>query len=759
MALTPGLVPNLRLDQNQDLAAPDEGMDVIVEMADESTDLPEMDVDGNILRIEHPDGSISISLDGKPLGAGANKGKDTSWYANLAEDLEEQELSRISAELLRGIDSDLESRKEWIEDRAIGLRLLGLKIEVPGLQGAADGAPIEGMSKVRHPLLLEAVLRHQANARSELLPVDGPAKVRDDSNYSQPDSDWLADAFEKDLNHYLTVTAKEYYPDTDKMLFMQGFGGSGFKKVYFCPLRNRPVSESVDADDLIVNNEATDLDNARRITHRIFMRPSVVKRMQLIGVYRDVVLSQVTPKNADPVQLESSAIEGVTINSNYAEDRDREIYECYCELNIKGHEHMMDGAPTGLEVPYRVTIDVSSKQILSIVRNYKEDDQLFPTAKKCFVHYVYIPGLGFYGIGLLQILGNATNAVTAGWRELLDAGMYANFPGFLYAKAGGRQNSNIFRVPPGGGAQIDTGNMPINQAVMPLPYKEPSGALMSLIENIGQYAQRLGGTADVPVGEGRQDAPVGTTVALIEQATKILSSVHKRMHAAQAEELQMIAEVFREHPESFWQRNLKPAAEWDEAIFLKALDDIDLIPQSDPNTASHMQRMMKVSALVQMAQQAPQLYDLMAVNREALRALGWENADQFLSMQPPQPDPMAQAKQSDAQAKMIQAQAKMLEAQTKSGGTPAPVDQAKMVDAQVKMAEVQQQAQDSQLDAINRKRDRESRERLAAIKLAEEIASDPQSLNIINQLINPGMLQRLEGNEPPFNGTPNAPIQ
>ena len=311
-----------------------------------------------------------------------------------------------------------------IRDR--GLRLLGLKIEIPGQQGTADGAPVEGMSRIRHPLLLESVLRFQANARAELLPTDGPVKVRVDSNQDSPQVDQQADYLEKDFNHYLTVTAKEYYPDTDKMLFMLGFGGSSFKKVYYCPLRNRPVSETVDADDLIVNNEATDISNARRVTHRISMRPSVVKRMQIIGAYRDVELGEPKQKNLDAVQLEKAAIQGTQSDVMVAEDRDREIYECYCELDVSGYEHKIDGEITGLEVPYRVTIDASSKKILNIVRNYSEDDAELPEAISHFVKYDFIPGLKFYGMGLLHILGNTTNALTAVWRELLDAGMYAN---------------------------------------------------------------------------------------------------------------------------------------------------------------------------------------------------------------------------------------------------------------------------------------------------------------------------------------------
>ena len=287
-----------------------------------------------------------------------NKIVNTAWFGNLVHKIDDMELGRIANDLIRGIDDDLASRKDWIETRAQGMRLLGLKIEMPGLQGAADGAPVEGMSKVRHPLLLEAVLRFQANARGEMLPTDGPVKIRNDDNDATYQEDRIADALERDLNHYLTSTATEYYPDTDRMFLLLGFGGTAFKKVYFCPIRNRPVSESVDADDLIVNNSATDLANAKRQTHRIMMSPNVVKRMQIIGAYRDVELGTPVERQADAVQREKKDQEGVSIGVSNPEDRDREIYECYCELNLKGYEHRYKGKESGLEIPYRVTMKI-----------------------------------------------------------------------------------------------------------------------------------------------------------------------------------------------------------------------------------------------------------------------------------------------------------------------------------------------------------------------------------------------------------------
>ena len=753
MPLTPGLVPNIRQVPEADEQMPD-GEDIIIEMAGDDADVPDIDTKGNILKIEHGDGSVTVSLDGRPIGETEDK-KSGDWFDNLVDEIDGSELSRISGELLRGISDDIQSRHDWIEDRKIGLKLLGLKIEVPGLMGASDGAPVEGMSKVRHPLLLEAVLRFQANARSEMLPTDGPVKIRNDDNNAELHEDQTANALEMDLNHYLTAVATEYYPDTDRMLLMLGFGGTAFKKVYFCPLRNRPVSESIDADDLIVNNNATDLRNAKRITHRVLMRPSTVTRLQILGVYRDIDLATPNAPRMDNLQREEKEMQGLSAEATNPEDRDREIYECYCELDIKGFEHKHKGKASGLEIPYRVTIDLSSREILSIVRNYDEDSAELPEARANFVKYTYVPGIGFYDIGLLHILGNTTNAITAAWRELLDAGMYSNFPGFLMADTGARQNTNIFRVPPGGGALVKTGGLPISQAIMPLPYQPPSQALMALVSDMAQTGMRIGGTSEQQVGEGRADAPVGTTLAMIEQATKVMNAVHKRIHSAQAEEFKLIVNCFREHPESFWQRKCKSQTKWDEKTFIDAISNCELVPQADPNTASHGQRVMKIMALKQLQAGNPSLYDPIAIDTAALQAIGWSNPEQFFvpksaqAAPPPQLIQM-QAKMANekasADAKMMEAQARTMDAQSKAAETQAKIQQgglagkqessgnqqvdtevdrmmaqSKMMDAQTKRAELAIKHHDSQDEAQNRALDRQSREKTQVMELVRDI--------------------------------------
>lgn len=713
-----GLNPNIRMHDDEADAAIGP-MDVTVENDEtEGDDIPEVSQDGAILKIEHGDGSITLSLDGKPIQDADNeKRPPQGWFDNLVDEIDEDELNGIADDLIRGVEDDIESRSEWIEDRAQGIKLLGLKIEIPGLNGASDGAPIEGMSKVRHPLLQEAVLRFQANARSELLPTDGPVKIRDDANGSTTARDEIANALEKDMNHYLTSTAREYYPDTDRMLLMLGFGGTSFKKVYFCPLRNRPVSESVDADNLIVNSAATDLSNAKRVTHRVFMRPSTVKRLQIIGVYSDTDLSTPNEVSPDAAQDAKSSQQGITATSANPDDRDREIYEVYCELNIKGYEHKYKGKETGLEIPYRVTIDVSSRKVLSITRNFDQDTADLPEARTTFVKYTFVPGLGFYDIGLLHILGNTTNAITAAWRELLDAGMYANFPGFLISDVGSRQNTNIFRIPPGGSAQVKTGGQPINQAVMPLPYKEPSQALMALVENMSQTGMRVGGTSEAQVGEGRADAPVGTTLAMIEQATKIMNAVHKRMHSAQAEEFSLLLKCFRENPESFWQRNRKPTLQWNEELFLQALNDVELVPQADPNTSSHAQRVMKIMALKQLQAANPTMYDEEAVDKAALRAIGWSNPEQFLKpVEAKQPPPEflkgveeIKIAHQKADADTMRAQADMLRAQS-TGNAPQGMqaDPSKMMAEQNKMRQMEYSMQRDRINDENRDLDRQA---------------------------------------------------
>ena len=656
----------------------------------------EVDTDTGVVTRVLADGSVVVDLEPE------SEGGDTEHNSNLADVLSEMELGRIADEVLEGIAADDASRAEWLSTRAAGMDLLGLRVEKP----RTSSAPLEGMSVVRHPLLLEAVLLAQANARAELLPADGPVKTSVAVGQRTGEKDVLAEALQRDMNYYLTTRATEYYPDTDRLLLLTVFGGSGFKKGYHCPLRRRPVIESIDAKDLIVSNTATDLQNAARVTHEISMRPSVLKRMVKAGAYRKIDLAQPVSKTPSVVDSKEAQIHGVALETQRPEDEEYTIYECYCELDLDEHAPE-DFRGLGIPLPYRVVVEKDSRQILEIRRHWAEGD---PDClrKKVFVHYPYLRGFGFYGIGLLNILGNAASALTAAWREMLDAGMFANFPGFLIAKLATRQENNQLRVAPGSGVPVETNGRPIGEAVMGLPYKDITPGLLGLVDKITSAAQRVGGAAEIKVGEGRQEAPVGTTIALIEQATKIESAVHKNMFQAQSEEFQLLVDLFREDPESFWRGNKKPAAQWDRDIFEKAIDTYGITPRADPNTPSHIHRIMKAVALKQLQAGNPQQYNAREVDKRILRVIGWDDVDALFA--PPQPDTYPTADPN-----------KVLDAKVAAAG--------KMDDIKARVAIAAQRSDDAA-------KDRESEERLAVLDLAKTLAVHPGSQQLVDETIN-----------------------
>jgi hypothetical protein len=660
--------------------------------------LPDIDIDlsgdaspidqSTATKIETKDGGVVIYI-GKPRRAK----KDLKFDDNLAETLDDSVLGGIAEDLIERIGEDDLSRKEWLETRARGIELMGLKIEAMRSNGADGSAPLEGQSQVRATLLAEAVVRFGANAFSELCPSDGPVKVSEDTSASALELDDLADALEVDMNHYLTVVDKPWVPDTDAMLLRVGLDGCVFKKVYHDPILRRPISRAVYGEDLIVNNSANSVYDAGRITHRLFMRRSIIRRMMLVGAWRDVVLGDPGIPDKSAPTLQSEEIGGIRKNENTtrSEDQDHEFYETYCELDIPGFEHEDDGEPDGLPLPYKVTIHRESRQVLEIRRNWREDDEMM-LPKDYFVQFPFIRGFGFYAIGLSHLLGNLTNGITAAWREFVDAGMFANFPGLLVAKGAGRQNNNVFRIPPGGAAEIETGGLPIQQVAMGLPYKSPDAVFVGFIQTINQEGQRLGGTAEVMVGEGRQDAPVGTTLALIEQAIKPLMATHKRLCAAQSDELQLLIERFREDPEAFVRasKQSKPKQKanpqqpsrmnWDEEKFLQAINENLIVTRADPNTASHLQRMLRNAALYQMAKDDPLSFNVVKIRTTCIRGIGFADPAQFLNQNPnpPPPDPKAQADQLSAQADLIDAQAKAAQIQhdIQFGGTDAASDAA-----------------------------------------------------------------------------------
>src|SRR5580765_5062854 len=670
--------------------------------------------------IEQRDGSLIIRLDGKkasnkdPAGA---KVHDT----NLGEYIDDNELARICDELLNGIDADEQTRMDWLERRASGIKHLALKVESPRSPSADADTAVEGQATIRSPIMLDAVMRFQANARGELLPAGGPVKVANATPSKTPahqqqlqklqakdDSDTLADILEQSMNFYLTVGDKEYYPDTNRMFFMQGFGGCGFKKVFRCPIRRKPLIRACDAADIIVSDNEVSLQECSRVTHRIPMPQSTLRRMQLAGTYLDGDILSPSPPDPDSVERATKDVAGLSVYSARPEDYKHTIYECYCELDIAGFEHKEKGKITGLPLPYRVTIDKDSQTILEVRRNWKESDDRF-LKHMPIVKYPFVEGLGFYGIGLLNIMGNATAAITTAWRLALDSAAFSSWPGFLYSETVGRQDTMSFRVGLGSGVRINTGGQPIGQNVMALPYKDVTPGLVQVTTHIEEEARRGGGTPELMVGEGRQDVPVGTTLAMLDQAVKVLDSVHKGMHIAQAEEFSLLRDLFIEDPDSLICSKQSPARELARADLVRALEECNLTPQADPNTPSHTIRVMKAVALVQLVQLKPDEWDVPSVIRRVATMVGMGNVDDL--MKPPGQD---------------------------QGGGMDPKVMKDMAELQFKMRELAQKKDDSQMQALldvqdqkmdvlkeymkltNNREERASREKIESQQMAQE---------------------------------------
>ena len=654
----------------------------VVDLSDYQPDIPEVDTDKGV---EIEGGGVIVRI-----GPALAKKEDLEFDDNLAEGLTQEARGMIADELIQRIEEDNRSRQEWLDTRARGIEMLGLKIEPMRSSGPDGSAPLEGQSQIRASVLCEAVVRFGANAFSELCPTDGPAKVAEDTSAATTDLDDVADALETGLNHYLTTVDKPWTPDTDAMLLRIGVDGSVFKKVYHDPILRRPVSRAVYGEDVIVNNSATSVYDARRITHRVMMGNSTLRRMQLLGAYLDVPVGDPGWLQKDAPAIQSEQIGGVRRNeSAEQEDRDHEVFECYCELDLPGFEHETSGEPDGLAVPYKVAIHKESREVLEVRRNWNKDDEMC-LPKTYFVQFPFIRGFGFYGIGLSHLLGNLTNGVTAAYREFIDAGMFSNFPGLLAAKGAGRQDNSVIRIPPGGVKEIETGGMPIQQVVMGMPYKSPDATFVGFIQQLNSEAQRLGGTAEVMVGEGRQDAPVGTTLALIEQAIKPLLATHKRLCSAQSDELQLLVERFREDPGAFYRHQKSGAYSWDDERLVQALNTYSIVTRADPNTASHLQRMLRNAALYQMAKDEPGAFNVTKIRQVCIRGIGFANPDQYLNAnpQPPPPDPKAQAAMIAAQAQMLDAQAKQGQLQLDARNAPLEA-QGKQMDAQAKIQTAQ----------------------------------------------------------------------
>lgn len=659
-----------------------------------------------VMTMELPDGGVSINFSPVQKEVDAEAASDHD--ENLAFHVDSGELGNVSDILMRLVKDDVTRQEERLKDIVTGIDLLGVKLEQP-----KDEPGMEGISVVHHPLLLEAVMRFQAGCRGELLPSDGPVKVDNEGDQTQEIAR-QAQALEQDFNFYLTTGAPEYYPDTDRMFFSLGLGGEAYKKVYYHPLKQRPVSETIDRKDIILSDGAVSIESCARVTHRSKMKPSDVKRLQIAGAWRDVSLAANFMSLGNPVEITLQEVSGVSPKTSIEpEETDREIWEIYCELNLSGFENK-----DGLPLPYRVTIDKESREVLDIRRWWDEDDEFY-IRKEVFVEYIFVPAFPGVNLGLLHILGNAARALTAAWRIALDNGMLANFPGGVMARSTGRQQTTTIRVGPGQVAPMDVDGVPLKEAFLPLPYRDVTQGFMNIMQSVEQTASRLGGTAELQVGEGRQDAPVGTTIAMIDQAQKTLSAVHKRLHNSQQKEFALLRDLFKIYPESLWRSNRNPNFQKDATTLQAALENYSIVPKADPNTSSQTLRIQKAIALKTLAQQSPMLYDMKAIDQRIMEMIGVEDFEGLFSKaMPPSAPPVDPAKMMEAQAKLMDANTKAQEVQVKRAATAMDAT-TKIALGKAQIQDIQTKAMKAQTDAANHAADRRSKLQLEQMKLQQ----------------------------------------
>jgi hypothetical protein len=555
---------------------------------------------------------------------GAEQEPEVPHNANLAELLDDGYLGELSSDLRGSYEEDLESRSEWEETYTKGLDQLGVKHE-------ERSQPFEGASGVTHPLIAESVTQFQAQAYKELLPSGGPVKTQV-LGLQDAEREEQASRVKNFMNYQIMEVMEEFDPDMDQLLFYLPLSGSTFKKVYFDEAKQRAVSKFIPAQDLVVPYAASDLATASRVTHVLRMDANEVRKMQIAGFYREVELSKYDDDESE-VRQKVDEIQGT---SRTYTDEIYTILEMHVDLDIEGFEDMgPNGEPTGIALPYIVTIDEGSGQVLGIRRNFEEGTGL---AKKTqyFVHYKFMPGLGFYGFGLIHMIGGLGRAATSILRQLIDAGTLANLPAGFKAR-GVRVRNDDEPLQPGEWRDIDAPGGNIRDAIIPLPYKEPSGTLAQLLGALIEGGRRFVSLADQQTGDGNTAAPVGTTVAMLERGMKVMSAIHKRLHYSQRQEFRVLARIFRD--------NLPPEYPYEVEggnRMIKAEDfdnRVDVIPVSDPNIFSMAQRVTLAQTQLQLAQSNPQLHNLHSAYRRMYQALEVQNIDEILPP-PPQPQPL-----------------------------------------------------------------------------------------------------------------------
>ena len=560
------------------------------------------------------DGGVEVDFDPSD-----QRGENEDFFANLAEEMPERELQRISGELLSEYDANNESRSEWAETYTKGLELLGFTYD-------ERTQPFRGASGVTHPLLAEAATQFQAQAFNELLPPQGPVKTSIMGKESRQKQE-QARRVKTFMNYYITNVMEEYTPDMDQMLFVLPLAGSTFKKTYYDEAMGRIVSRFVPAENLVVPYNTSDLDTCPNITQVVTTSLNDMRKMQVSGFYRDVEVV--------PAQKEMSEISEMTDKIGGFEpsniDYNCTLLECHVDLDLDGYEDVdEDGEPTGIKIPYVVTLSLDNGQVLSIRRNYREDDE---KKKKIayFTHYKFLPGFGFYGLGLIHTIGGLSRTATSALRQLIDAGTLSNLPAGFKAR-GLRISDTDDPLQPGEFRDVDAPGGAIRDSIMPLPFKGPDQTLFNLLGFVVQAGQRYATITDLKVGDGNQQAPVGTTIAMLEQGTRVMSAVHKRLHYAMRQEFKILARLMSE---TLPQEYPYTIAGGDETIMATDFDDrVDVIPVSNPNVFSQAQRIVLAQTKMQLAAQAPDMHNMHEVFRDMYEALGVTDIDRIMKVVP-----------------------------------------------------------------------------------------------------------------------------
>ena len=567
------------------------------------------------------DGGAEISFD--PSVASMPGGEDH--YANLAEFLDESILTDIGSELDEKYNDYRSSRQDWEMAYTNGLDLLGFKYE-------KRTEPFKGASGVTHPVLAESVTQFQAQAYKELLPADGPVRTQI-LGLTDRNKEDQAMRVKEFMNYQIMNVMKEYEPEFDQMLFYLPLSGSTFKKVYYDALLGRAVSKFIPAEDLIVPYSATSLEDAEAVIHVIKISENDLRKQQVSGFYRDVELGE-PPLKEDEIKSKQRELEGVRV------EKQEDIYtllECHVNLDLEGFEDKdpQTGEPTGIKLPYVVTIEESSREVLSIKRNYKSDDPL-KNRTNYFVHFKFLPGLGFYGFGLIHMIGGLSRTATSALRQLLDAGTLANLPSGFKMR-GIRVRDDAQPLQPGEFRDVDAPGGNLRDAFMPLPFKGPDQVLLQLMGIVVDAGQRFASIADAQVGDMNQQAAVGTTMALLERGSRVMSAIHKRIYGALKNEFELLANVFATYLPPVYpydvvggQRQIK-VTDFDEKI--------DILPVADPNIFSQSQRINLAQTQLQLAQSNPQIHDIYQAYRSMYEAIGVKNIDLILPS-PKQPMPM-----------------------------------------------------------------------------------------------------------------------